>query len=230
MGLHIAFCYDICKSMIRKVCSFVEILISCVSTFRCLAKASVFNVVIIAKKIVKYQGHISLLQVASFKLDIIQFYDLNESSITIFVAWKMGRSCEELWGFEKGTSIWQLRLPNLYFMHKLHSRNHVGKRYIKWNSVGKESVSRLKQFRAAISSSGKCDTIIIPFLHLTPPFVFWKCFHFNNTGATVVHFTAGSNVQRKQISLFFDTLCTWYPSVSFLKLTLWIRISSSIFL
>ncbi|KAI3466052.1 hypothetical protein Pfo_022715 [Paulownia fortunei] len=52
-----------------------------------------------------------------------------------------------------------------------------------------ESVSGLEQFRAAISSSG----------------------------ASLVHFKAGSNVQCRQISSFLDTLCTRYPSINFLK-------------
>ncbi|KAL7143423.1 hypothetical protein ABFS83_08G189600 [Erythranthe nasuta] len=52
-----------------------------------------------------------------------------------------------------------------------------------------ESISGIDQFKAAISSSG----------------------------ATVVHFKSGSNVQCRQISPFLDTLCTRYPSISFLK-------------
>ncbi|OIS99021.1 PREDICTED: TPR repeat-containing thioredoxin TTL1-like [Nicotiana attenuata] len=52
-----------------------------------------------------------------------------------------------------------------------------------------ELVSGLQQFRAAISSSG----------------------------ASVVHFKAASNLQCKQISPFLDTLCTKFPSISFLK-------------
>ncbi|KAK6154283.1 hypothetical protein DH2020_008531 [Rehmannia glutinosa] len=51
-----------------------------------------------------------------------------------------------------------------------------------------ESVSGLEQFRAAISSSG----------------------------ASLVHFKTGSNVQCRQISPFLDALCTRYPSVNFL--------------
>ncbi|KAG8364867.1 hypothetical protein BUALT_Bualt18G0043100 [Buddleja alternifolia] len=52
-----------------------------------------------------------------------------------------------------------------------------------------EPVSGLEQFRAATSSSG----------------------------ASVVHFEAGSNVQCKKISPFFYTLCTRYPSINFLR-------------
>ncbi|KAL7087559.1 hypothetical protein ACP275_13G074700 [Erythranthe tilingii] len=52
-----------------------------------------------------------------------------------------------------------------------------------------ESCSSLDQFRAAISSSG----------------------------ASVVHFKTGSSIECKQISPFFDTLCTRYPSINFLK-------------
>ncbi|CAL5403066.1 unnamed protein product [Camellia sinensis] len=52
-----------------------------------------------------------------------------------------------------------------------------------------ELVTGLEQFRAAISSPG----------------------------ASVVHFKASSNLQCKQISPFFDTLCGRYPSINFLK-------------
>ncbi|CAN4087359.1 unnamed protein product [Withania somnifera] len=52
-----------------------------------------------------------------------------------------------------------------------------------------ELVLGLEQFRAAISSPG----------------------------ASVVHFKAASNLQCKQISSFLDTLCTKFPSISFLK-------------
>ncbi|KAL9145794.1 hypothetical protein ABFS82_13G067600 [Erythranthe guttata] len=52
-----------------------------------------------------------------------------------------------------------------------------------------ESCSSLDQFRAAISSSG----------------------------ASVVHFKTASSIECKQISPFFDTLCTRYPSINFLK-------------
>ncbi|KAJ8534504.1 hypothetical protein K7X08_016232 [Anisodus acutangulus] len=52
-----------------------------------------------------------------------------------------------------------------------------------------ELVSGLDQFRSAISSSG----------------------------ASVVHFKAESNLQCRQISPFFDTLSTKFPSISFLK-------------
>ncbi|CAN4117681.1 unnamed protein product [Withania somnifera] len=52
-----------------------------------------------------------------------------------------------------------------------------------------ELVSSLEQFRSAISSSG----------------------------ASVVQFKVASNLQCKQISPFLDTLCTKFPSISFLK-------------
>ncbi|KAL5565071.1 hypothetical protein UlMin_028235 [Ulmus minor] len=54
---------------------------------------------------------------------------------------------------------------------------------------GVEEVSGLEQLRAAIS---------LP-------------------GVSVVHFKANSNLQSKQISPFFDTLCSRYPSINFLK-------------
>lgn len=52
-----------------------------------------------------------------------------------------------------------------------------------------ESVSGLEQFRTAISSSG----------------------------ASVVHFSLGTNLQCKQISPFVDVLCSRYPSINFLQ-------------
>ncbi|XP_057795961.1 TPR repeat-containing thioredoxin TTL1 [Salvia miltiorrhiza] len=52
-----------------------------------------------------------------------------------------------------------------------------------------ESVSGLEQFRAAISSSG----------------------------ASVVHFRLGTNLQCKHISPYVDTLCSRYPSINFLQ-------------
>ncbi|GFP78658.1 tpr repeat-containing thioredoxin ttl1 [Phtheirospermum japonicum] len=55
-----------------------------------------------------------------------------------------------------------------------------------------ESVCGLEQFRAEITSSG----------------------------ASLVHFKTGSNLQCKQISPFLDTLCTRYPSVNFLMVNI----------
>ncbi|EPS72637.1 hypothetical protein M569_02119, partial [Genlisea aurea] len=52
-----------------------------------------------------------------------------------------------------------------------------------------ESVSRVDQFRAAVTSPG----------------------------ASVVHFRTSNNTECKQISAFLDTLCNKYPSVNFLK-------------
>ncbi|KAL1563773.1 TPR repeat-containing thioredoxin TTL1-like [Salvia divinorum] len=52
-----------------------------------------------------------------------------------------------------------------------------------------ESVSGLEQFRATISSSG----------------------------ASVVHFRSGTNLQCKHISPFVDSLCSRYPSINFLQ-------------
>ncbi|KAL8512221.1 hypothetical protein ACS0TY_018611 [Phlomoides rotata] len=80
-----------------------------------------------------------------------------------------------------------------------------------------ESVSGLEQFRATISSSGKCVAIHA----LTSVFhnVISESLKLGNAGASVVLFKSGSNVECKQISPFLDALCTRYPSINFLKVS-----------
>lgn len=78
-----------------------------------------------------------------------------------------------------------------------------------------ESVSGLEQFRAAISSSGKFfqqHTFIVGVVY-----IMFQLLNLENAGASVVHFSLGTNLQCKQISPFVDALCSRYPSINFLQ-------------
>lgn len=81
-----------------------------------------------------------------------------------------------------------------------------------------ESISGLEQFRAAVSSSGKCCS----FHHENYSLAFRTIlclWNIGNAGASVVHFRLGTNLQCKHLSPFIDTLCGRYPSINFLQVS-----------